>query len=96
MKEQRKSSKINVDVTLVVISVYAGGYILDFQDVDSQFVCLQNNRFFPAAGLQISIAGHYYDQLSKSFKYVYADDTNSGVKGLMLSNKSLIGKARSN
>jgi hypothetical protein len=63
-------------------------YIFDFHDMDSQLVCLQNNHSFPATGMQISIAGHYYDQLSKSFKYVYAIDTNSGLKGLMLSNKS--------
>jgi hypothetical protein len=94
MKEQHKSSKINVDLSLIIMSVYAGGYILDFQDVDSQFVCLQNNRLFPAAGLQISIKGRYYDQLSKSVKDVYAD--TSGMKGLMLSNKSFLGKARSN
>jgi hypothetical protein len=88
MKEQRKTSKIKADLTRIVINLHAGGYIFDFHDMDSQLVCLQNNRSFPATGVQISIAGHYYDQLSKSFKYVYAIDTNSGLKGLMLSNKS--------
>jgi hypothetical protein len=92
MKQQRKFLKINKDLTLMVISLHAGGYIFDFQDMDSQFVCLQNNHSFPAAGVQISTAGHSYDQLSKSFKYVYAIDTNSGLKGLMLSNNPSIVK----
>ena len=89
MKEQMKSSKINVDLTRIVINLHAGGYIFDFQDLGTQFVCLQNNGSFPASDVQISIAGHYYDQLSKSFKYVYAIDTNSGLKGLILSNNFL-------
>ena len=92
MKEQMKSSKINVDLTRIVINLHAGGYIFDFQDLGAQFLCLQNNRFFPASEVQLSIAGHYYDQLSKSFKYVYAIDTNSGLKGLILSNNFLAAK----
>jgi len=88
MKEQRKTSKIKADLTHIVINLHSGGYIFDFHDMDSQLICLQNNRSFPAADVQISMAGDYYDPLSKSFKYVYAIDTYSGLKGLMLSNKT--------
>jgi len=91
MKGPGKSSRINSDLTLMVINLHAGGYIFDFQDVESRFVCLQDNRSFQAADVQISVAGHCYDQLSKSFKYIYVIDTDSGLKGLMLSNKSFIG-----
>jgi len=90
MKEQDKSSQVNVDLAQMVINLHAGGYIFDFQDVESHFVCLQDNHSFPATDVQISEAGHCYDQSSKSIKYIYAIDTDSGLKGLMLSSKSFI------
>jgi|ERR1700742_1085387 len=95
MKKQLKSSKINDDLAQMVINLHASGYVFDFQNMENQFICLQNNRTFPTTSVEISRAGHYYDQLSRSYKYMYAIDTNNGVKGLMLSNKSLMDKASS-
>jgi len=77
--------RINSQLTRRIIDLHDQGYGLDFGINQCRgIVCLQDNREFGLAGVQVRIVDQVYDQFSHSYKYIHTIQTSCGEQGLLI------------
>ena len=80
----------NRSLTKKIIELQQLGYEQDFFKSDyDELICLQLDQRFPLDAVEIKLIDQQYDFMSHSFKYLHTVDTDSGQKGIALSNDIL-------
>lgn len=77
---------MNGSITKRVIELHNLGYDHDFQITGNRaLLCLQNNENFPVDAVRIAVIDQGFDQLTQSYKYIHTIDTDSGERGMLMS-----------
>ncbi len=84
-KSLKQNRKLNGSITKRVIELHGQGYDHDFQITGNKaLLCLQNNKNFPVDAVCITVVDQGFDQLTQSYKYIHTIDTDSGERGMLV------------
>ena len=87
---QPKCKRKNALLTSMIINLHAEGYTEEFSTEDTQ------TMLFPLSDpkacipyFEILLINQVFDELSGSYKYIHANESDCGVRGLLLTDKCL-------
>jgi len=81
---------VNHEITKRIISLHNQGYVVDFQiGRNRNIICNDEDPYPIFRDFTIKIIDLCFDQLSGSYKYLHAIETECGKKGLLLADEPL-------
>ena len=81
---------VNQKITQRIISLHKQGYVVDFQLGNHHNIICNDEEPYPVfRDFSIRIIDLCFDQLSNSYKYLHAIETECGKKGLLLADEPL-------
>lgn len=94
MQKKLKLDKrfVNKIITKRIISLHDMGYTVDFKlgEKDND-ACIEEEHITVFREFSLMSSEICYDRFSRSYKYLHAIETPCGIKGLLLTEKQIIG-----